>query len=418
MDRGFEVRDPPIRTSNREPLVPHMTLLILGASARAAAQSARRAGLSTLACDLFADRDLVAAGSALRIDPEGYPARFEELAAAASPGPWIYTGALENHPELLERIACTRPLWGIHGASLRNVRDPIALADAIGQAGLLAPAVREDPTDLPRDGSWLVKPRRSAGGRSIRPLLETSIPPGRPSIYQERIAGSSLAALFVGKPGGAALLGITRQLVGRKGEPFAYVGSLGPWPIPESTRSEIHAIGATLVKSFQLRGLFGVDLMVRADGRPVPVEVNPRYTASVEVLELASGRSLIAEHQSAFVADPAPGGPIAPPRPDVRRQGDPLRRASLHPARARCVATQELDLRHVRGADRRRRAGRRLGLRRGRSHPHGPGASTVDPGLRGGPARQARPVAGPTRRVGTRCRLVDGRANGYNATIP
>lgn len=282
-----------------------MPLLILGASARSAAQSAWRAGISTFACDLFADRDLAAGGPALRIDPRSYPARFEDFTAAAEPGPWIYTGALENHPDLVDRIAAARPLWGISGSALRDVRDASALATSLVRRGLLAPGVREVAGDLPRDGSWLIKPRLSAGGRSIRPLVEASTPPSRPSIYQERIEGISLAAVFVGDFGGSTLMGVTRQLHGREGEPFAYVGSLGPWQIREPTRAEIRAIGSALSDAFGLRGLFGVDLIVRADGRPVPVEVNPRYTASVEVLELAACRSFLAEHQRVFDGDPS-----------------------------------------------------------------------------------------------------------------
>ena len=290
-----------------------MPLLILGASARSAAQSAWRAGLATVACDLFADRDLAAGGPTLRIDPTSYPARFEDAAAAAESGPWIYTGALENHPELVDRIAATRPLWGVSGSSLRGVREFSAVAEVLGRRGLLAPEVRAVAGDLPRDGSWLIKPRLSAGGRSIRPLVEASNLPLRPSIYQERIQGVSLAAVFVGDLGGAMLLGVTRQLLGRDGEPFAYVGSLGPWPIPERTRTEVRAIGSALADAFGLRGLFGVDLIVRQDGRPVPVEVNPRYTASVEVLELAAGRSFLVEHRSAFE-----GGPSEVPRSRAR----------------------------------------------------------------------------------------------------
>ncbi len=290
-----------------------MPLLILGASARSAAQSAWRAGLPTFACDLFADRDLAAGGLTLRIEPTSYPERFEGVAAAAEPGPWIYTGALENHPDLIDRIAETRPLWGIHGSALRNVRDASTVSASLGRRGLLAPGVREVAGDLPRDGSWLIKPRFSAGGRSIRPLVEASTPPGRPSIYQERIEGTSLAAVFVGKLCGATLLGVTRQLLGRDGEPFAYIGSIGPWPISERTRAEVRAVGSALTEAFGLRGLFGVDLILKADGRPVPVEVNPRYTASVEVLELTAGRSFLAEHRGAFE-----GGPPEVPRSRAR----------------------------------------------------------------------------------------------------
>ena len=43
---------------------------------------------------------------------------------------------------------------------------------------------------------------------------------------------------------------------------------------------------------------------------PWPVEVNPRYTASVEIHELASGRPLLPEHRAACEgSDRAGGGP-------------------------------------------------------------------------------------------------------------
>lgn len=276
-----------------------MPLLILGASVRAAAQSAWRAGLETVAIDLFADRDLTGPYPARRIDPASYPHGLERLAAEAAPGPWMYTGAMENHPELIDRIGETRPLWGISGATLRAVRDPGAVSSELARRGLPAPEVRATADGLPRDGSWLVKPLASAGGRRIEALEGGAVTPRWPVTYQRRIDGESLAALFVGPE----LVGVTRQILGREGEPFAYVGSLGPWPVQAQVRGRIEAIGAALVDEFALRGLFGVDLILDRDGFPYPVEVNPRYTASAEVLELASGRPLLVDHLRSFGGD-------------------------------------------------------------------------------------------------------------------
>jgi len=49
-----------------------------------------------------------------------------------------------------------------------------------------------------------------------------------------------------------------------------------------------------------LRGLFGLDLIRGQDGLWL-IEVNPRYTASMELLEGLSGRSFVAEHCAEFV---------------------------------------------------------------------------------------------------------------------
>src|SRR5438105_318768 len=58
-------------------------------------------------------------------------------------------------------------------------------------------------------------------------------------------------------------------------------------------------MGAVLAAGCGLRGLFGVDGVLR-DGAFWPVEVNPRYTASVEVLEYATGLSALGHHRRAF----------------------------------------------------------------------------------------------------------------------
>jgi predicted ATP-grasp superfamily ATP-dependent carboligase len=298
-------------------------LLILGASTRAAAFSALRAGFEPVCADLFADRDLRSVTAVQRIAADHYPRALAAVAERASAGPWIYTGSLENHPRLVARIARHRPLWGNDAPILRAVRDPLAVAEALHRAGLPAPAVRSDPRGLKRDGSWLVKPLASGGGRGIVPLKHGHGQVGaaaRPCYYQQRITGPSFAAVFVASQPTSTtrLVGITRQVVGRARFPFAYVGSLGPWPLAERVRERIERVGRTLAAASGLVGLFGVDLILR-DGTPWPVEVNPRYTASVEVLELGLGRALLAEHARA--CDPAANvGPLPPwplPRPRV-----------------------------------------------------------------------------------------------------
>src|SRR5207253_1175133 len=139
-------------------------LLILGVSARAAAWSALRAGLSPSAADLFADRDLAAVAPCVRVGPNSYPRGLLAAAEALPAGPWLYTGALENHPDLVDDLAGRRPLWGNSGPVLRAARDPLAVAAAVRAAGLPAPEVRLDPAGLTRDGSWLCKARASSGG--------------------------------------------------------------------------------------------------------------------------------------------------------------------------------------------------------------------------------------------------------------
>lgn len=271
-----------------------MDLLIVGASARAAAHSALRAGLVPAAIDLFADTDLTAIAHTRRLAADRFPHDLPSAARTFPPGPFLYTGGLENHPDILAAIARDRPLWGVDPDTLRAIRDPSCVRGILRRAGLPSADVHETIRGLPRDGSWLLKPRDSAGGLRIRPLEAATIPPRDGPYYaQERLRGRSLGALFLGAPPLVGFLGATESRRGAPGEPFAYAGGVGPVPLSASLRERITAIGRILLASFDLRGLFGVDLIER-DEIPIPIEINPRYTASVEILERALGLALLA----------------------------------------------------------------------------------------------------------------------------
>src|SRR5205085_3950144 len=119
---------------------------------------------------------------------------------------------------------------------------------------------------------------------------------------QEFIEGDSHSAVYCGDGSRAALLGVTRQLVGLDwlhAGPFRYCGSVGPVRPEPSLGQSLERLGSALARRCGLRGLFGVDGVVR-DGAFWPVEVNPRYTASVEVLEYGYDLSAMAWHRSAF----------------------------------------------------------------------------------------------------------------------
>lgn len=290
-----------------------MDVLLVGASVRAAAASLRRIGWRPVACDLFGDVDLASTCPSIRIPFDDYPSRIWEQVRHLPPMPWIYTGAIENHPEVVAAISNQFRLLGNGQEVLRQVRDPFRVAEAVRQAGFSAPEVRRTSRGIPTDGSWLEKPVASGGGAGIKAWLGPGPRSPRlgPAYYQEKVEGLSLSATFVRDASGTELVGVARQYLGRAENRFAYRGSLGPWPLPESTRRRVEGLGRTVGDSFGLLGLFGIDLVV--DGaRPWVIEVNPRYTASVEVLEQALGWSIMADHIRAFEG---PGSKLIVSRP-------------------------------------------------------------------------------------------------------
>ena len=140
-------------------------IIILGASARAAAQSAARGGFAPWAADLFADADLARLCPVHRIDR--YPCDLFATSRLAPPGAWMYTGGLENYPRLVERIAAERRLYGNAGPPLRAVRDPAKVAEVAQSVGLSVPKIVNQGGRSPRDGSWLRKALRSSGGLRV-----------------------------------------------------------------------------------------------------------------------------------------------------------------------------------------------------------------------------------------------------------
>ncbi len=276
-------------------------LTIVGASIRAAAWSAQRAGFDVSGGDLFADVD-THHWAAVTCPPD-YPAGLGAVIEAAPPGPWMFTGGLENQPELIAAWAARRPgLWGSLPAALRAAREPAVWNAALAEAELPWVEWRFDHARLPRDGTWFAKRLAGSGGLHVEPWAGQALPQGEGRWFFQRVVeGCPAAALFVAGRSGCRLCGLTQSLApapwtGARG--LQYAGSIGPVTVPETTLEQIERMGQVLTAACGLRGLFGVDGVLEPRGDDalsfVPVEINPRYTASMEILERAGlGSALV-----------------------------------------------------------------------------------------------------------------------------
>jgi uncharacterized protein len=266
----------------------HNPLLIVGASGRAAASSALRAGFEPFVIDLFADADTVRLCPTLKCDPADYPHGFVPLANRAPPAPWMYTGGLENHPDVVAAISEHRELWGNGPDVLKRVRDPWFL-DSLPKhaAGFAKVAVRKDEA---APVGWVRKPLGGAGGGGVRFVDHGDRADDAGVYYQQFIEGEPQSAVFFAATDGSvvAALGRTLQLIGTPwlhAGRFQYAGNVSrlwlPYPVGAwESGVRRHVAG--------LCGLMGIDYI----GQSI-LEVNPRYTASVEVLEFAHGVPLL-----------------------------------------------------------------------------------------------------------------------------
>jgi predicted ATP-grasp superfamily ATP-dependent carboligase len=77
-----------------------------------------------------------------------------------------------------------------------------------------------------------------------------------------------------------------------------YCGSVYPFSADPALLDRMRAIAAAATEAFGLVGLNGIDFVLR-DGEPYVLELNPRYCASMELMERASGISMFEAHVSA-----------------------------------------------------------------------------------------------------------------------
>ncbi len=285
-------------------------LLVIGASARAAVQSAYRSGWrSLIAVDLFRDCDWPPECRGLQV--RALDRRLAALPSVRSARCWMYTGAMENRPQVVAQISRRVTLLGNPPRVLRRIRDPQRLAAVLQAAGLPFAEALARPDARLSQGLWLRKPRASNAGRGIC-RFEAPSPGGALGtwIYQRFVPGQACGGVFLAAAGSARLLGVTRQLIGDDcacfgARGFQYAGSIGPLPLTGDQERQWQQIGECLSVEFRLRGLFGVDA-IEAGERIVPVEVNPRYTASVEVLERSLRWPMMAWHVQACGAGRLP----------------------------------------------------------------------------------------------------------------
>lgn len=299
-------------------------ILIVGLSTRAIAESAVRGGYGerVVTLDYFGDRDQQALveNYALKRD-FSLPFSAQGLLQAGRRLDFdalVYISNLENHPQVVTALAEGRTLLGNTPETLRRVRDWGELRRVCRAEGIPFPATLLPGEEARADPrlDWLRKPWRSGGGHGIRrwdrrdgePLEE------RRAFLQAYRPGRPASAAFVADGHRSVLIGLTEQLIGRPelgAHGFTWCGNILPLTLAtdaeggySSLLRAVQGMADRLTRCFGLRGVNGMDLVVTetTEGGATPwlIEVNPRYTASMELVEWAYGLNLFSLHLDAL----------------------------------------------------------------------------------------------------------------------
>ena len=277
-------------------------LLVVGYSVRALARSALDAGIAVATVDAFGDRDLTEPSPRPVQHRTLAPFEVAHLAAVAPPTRRLaWTSSLENAPGALRALARSRTMVGNDPLTVERVRQPEAVAAVLEAHGLpTARVVSAAPAGTTSGPSLLRKPRASGGGHGVE-RWSPGVGAGADTYLQEEVPGIAGSLLFLADGHDAAALAVTRQLIGEAAfgaAGYTWCGNLaGPGVLPQQDAIEASALAAaqTLTRAFSLRGINGVDFIARA-GEAVVIEVNPRWTASAELVERAIGVSLFPAH--------------------------------------------------------------------------------------------------------------------------
>jgi predicted ATP-grasp superfamily ATP-dependent carboligase len=299
-------------------------VLIAGVSTRAAAESAARAGFRVSAVDAFADLDQHPAVTARAVQ-----GRFSAHAAARAAreiacDAVAYLSNFENHPRAIAVLSRGRALWGNPPDVIGRVRDPLALAQALRRRGFSTPAVATgatNPKPRTRDQKpeWLLKPLASGGGRRVRRWRPGSRLP-RGGYLQEYVSGEPGSVVFVSARGRCVPLGVSRQLVG---EPafgatgYQYCGSI---LVPGRANRDALELSRAVAEEFDLVGVNGIDF-IEHEGAASAIEVNPRWSASMELVEYAYGVSVFGAHAAACTSGALPAFDLGTARQRARTIG-------------------------------------------------------------------------------------------------
>ena len=276
-----------------------LTVLVIGASARALAQSVAKAGHIPLALDMYGDRDLleIARWQKLKKSDSITASALNVKADGA-----VFSSGVENNPDaILELEHSGVSVFSSPSEVIRRSRDLSELALICKKHKIGRPKTVLSP---PVDGEYLVKPIKSGAGNRIRDWEGEALNPGE--YLQEKIEGIPLSAVFVSNGKNAVLLGVSRQFTGEAflgAAGYAWCGNLMPFDIAPAERepllSDLRRIITALVGDLGLSGACGVDF-IYDNGRLYLLEINPRICASFELVELLQGVNIFNLHLQAL----------------------------------------------------------------------------------------------------------------------
>ena len=310
-------------------------VIVADASARALAASSLRAGLPVSTIDLFADADTVAicrksndhllsnqtANFTMQCESmEQIAQRVEQVLGDADfqtpsgPPMILIGGGLENyfrnqnyfrnHSTCHKLTQQTSAFGFIETGRWRSVKEFCHLNS------VRFPPTTQELATSEQEQEWLVKTDFTSGGVGVQ-FAQSKITTKPDQYFQKYIDGQPFSACYVAVPGGenaefpvvemvgvcepicSSDLGVLDRTTNQR-FPFRYRGSVGPIKpsrLVGPSLAEVKRVGSLVANHFGLAGIFGIDFIHQQDILWL-LEINPRITASAELIEYAARETM------------------------------------------------------------------------------------------------------------------------------
>lgn len=268
-------------------------VLVAGFATRHVAQSARRAGYTVYAVDHFCDRDLgwYAEDCLSFQELAELPEKIVELAARHPVDALVVASGAEA-------VGTAIPLCGTPPSKVERFLDKLEIQRFFeGLEVLVPPLAASDRFPV------MVKPRRGAGGwrnavartaEELRRWKEAW--PDVPYIAQHLVDGVPSSVSCVADGRRARAIAVNRQILRGEGESaHGFAGSLTPFSHPLA--AEMVACAERIAAASGCVGSVGIDFM--AGEKPWAIEINPRFQATLDTVEMATKKSVFAMHMDA-----------------------------------------------------------------------------------------------------------------------
>lgn len=259
-------------------------VLVFAQSGRFIAESATRAGYPVRVADCFGDSDTLSVAEAWlqipsfsTLSDNDFLQSVEQLSLGEDCLLICGTGIERFYPAL-KRLPPHIRLVGNTPETLARVRQPTQFFALLERLNLPYPATGFVG---PIPAQSLVKPSDAAGGRGIKRAGSGTLQTGE--FYQQFVDGVSRSACFIADGRQAKILGWNRQH--HRQNSFELEMIQQPDQPSSQLQDDLETAVSALVAQTGLKGFNSLDFIVDRADRLFILEINPRISASVELLQ-------------------------------------------------------------------------------------------------------------------------------------